>query len=304
AGAGRDADRPDRATAVGRRRRCIAGLRIGRAAVRRRILPRGQRPATTAQPLPGRQHQARQDRWPDRRAGPAGYRARPGLRDHGRLHDQLVAVDRTGLARRPPRRVRRPRWPAVAEGRPRRRRGDARRPAATTIAGTLGRRHPTTQRGHPERITVDTGTRCPRTGRSPLRRLTCCLPGLLLLAGCGSSGLQDTAEADVVIHGGLLFDGSDNPGQIADIALQGDRILYVGPDLRKRYHASREIDATGMVVSPGLIDPHTHPATYIRSDDPAMRRNLPWLHQGVSTIFIGIDGNGTPDVAAERAWFE
>ncbi|MGY0650966.1 N-acyl-D-amino-acid deacylase family protein [Luteimonas sp. A537] len=143
------------------------------------------------------------------------------------------------------------------------------------------------------------------------RGLVACLPGLLLLAGCVGPPRQPPtaagpaeAEADVLIHGGLLFDGGDGPGRAADVAIRGDRILEVGPGLRQRYRAARTIDAGGMVVSPGFIDPHTHPDTYLRSPDPAMRRLLPWLHQGVSTIFIGIDGGGTPDIAAERAALE
>ena len=136
----------------------------------------------------------------------------------------------------------------------------------------------------------------------PLRRLARCLPGLLLLAGCASPPAPTAlAQADTLIHGGLLFDGGEGDGRIADVALRGDRILDVGPDLRRRYRATREIDATGLVVAPGFIDPHTHPDTYLRSPDPAMRRLLPWLHQGVSTIFIGIDGGGTPDIATDRA---
>lgn len=143
-----------------------------------------------------------------------------------------------------------------------------------------------------------------------LRRLqlAASLPGLLLLAGCAAAPPVPApvaeAEADVLIHGGLLFDGGPGAGQVADVAIRGDRILAVGPGLRQRYRAAREIDATGLVVSPGFIDPHTHPDTYLRSQEPAMRRILPWLHQGVSTIFIGIDGSGTPDVAADRATLE
>ena len=137
--------------------------------------------------------------------------------------------------------------------------------------------------------------------------LAACLPGLLLLAGCATvtpAPAPLLAEADILIHGGLLFDGGADAGQVADVAIRGDRILEVGPGLRGRYRATREIDAAGLVVSPGFIDPHTHPDTYLRSQDPAVRRILPWLHQGVSTIFIGIDGGGTPEVAAARARLE
>jgi len=132
-------------------------------------------------------------------------------------------------------------------------------------------------------------------------RLRALAAGLLatLLGGCASQA-PPAARADILIHGGLLFDGGPGPGRMADVAIAGDRILEVGPGLTGRYRATRTIDASGLVVAPGLIDPHTHPDTYLRSDDPAMRRLLPWLHQGVSTIFIGIDGSGTPDIASDR----
>ncbi len=133
---------------------------------------------------------------------------------------------------------------------------------------------------------------------------------VLILAGCVPASLQPAASpagrpaVDVLIAGGLLFDGSDAPGRHADVAIAGDRIVDVGPGLAAAYRARRTVDARGKIVAPGFIDPHTHPDSYIRSPDPAMRRNLPWLHQGVTTIFIGIDGNGTPDVAGDRRWFE
>ena len=66
-----------------------------------------------------------------------------------------------------------------------------------------------------------------------------------------------------------------------------------------RYTAARVIDAKGMIVAPGFIDPHTHADSFLRSPDKAVRVNAAWLHQGVSTVMIGVDGNGTPDVAAD-----
>lgn len=140
-------------------------------------------------------------------------------------------------------------------------------------------------------------------GRMLPRGLAALLPALL--AACAATDpAAARPEADTLIHGGLLFDGSADGGHVADVAIAGDRIVEVGPGLRGRYRARREIDATGLVVAPGFIDPHTHPDTYLRSPDPAQRRILPWQHQGVTTIFIGIDGGGTPDVAEERRRFE
>ena len=126
---------------------------------------------------------------------------------------------------------------------------------------------------------------------------------LILLAGC--MGVPDPRETvDILVSGGMLYDGSSSGPRQVDMAIKGDRIVHVGADAGRRYDAARVIDATGLVVAPGFIDAHAHPATYIRSDDPGMRRNAPWLHQGVTTVMIGVDGGGTPDVSADRAWFD
>lgn len=138
-----------------------------------------------------------------------------------------------------------------------------------------------------------------------LARITAWLTATLLLSACsGAQPAPSGAAADILIEGGTLFDGSDSPARTADVAISGDRIIEVGPGLAGRYRAARTIDARGLVVAPGFIDPHTHPFSHIRSPDPQVRRNLPWLHQGVSTIFIGIDGGGTPDIAEQREWFQ
>src|ERR1035437_9821261 len=64
--------------------------------------------------------------------------------------------------------------------------------------------------------------------------------------------------ADVLIRGGTLYDGSGTPGRRADVALRDDRIVFVGDAARARVAARRTIDASGLIVAPGFIDPHTH----------------------------------------------
>lgn len=105
--------------------------------------------------------------------------------------------------------------------------------------------------------------------------------------------------ADTVIRGGTVYTGAEEPARVADVEIAGDRILYVGPP--RGTQAATMIDATGKIVAPGFIDAHTHPNSYIRSTDAKARLNLPWLAQGVSTIVIGVDGGGTPDVAEDTA---
>jgi N-acyl-D-amino-acid deacylase len=56
----------------------------------------------------------------------------------------------------------------------------------------------------------------------------------------------------VLIHGGTIYDGSGGAPFVGDVALKGDRIVYVGPHSPGR--AARVIDATGKAVSPGFIN--------------------------------------------------
>jgi len=64
---------------------------------------------------------------------------------------------------------------------------------------------------------------------------------------------------DLLIRGGTVVDGTGAPGRPADVGVLGDRILAVG-DLSgvDGYSATNVIDAAGLVVSPGFIDPHGH----------------------------------------------
>lgn len=127
---------------------------------------------------------------------------------------------------------------------------------------------------------------------------------MVLSASAWPAAGEGREPADFAIVGGLLHDGGRQPARIADLVVRGDRIVAVGAGVAAGYDAKRVVDARGFVVAPGFIDPHTHPNSYIRSDDPLERRNLPWLFQGVTTIATGVDGGGTPHVARQRAWFE
>ena len=126
---------------------------------------------------------------------------------------------------------------------------------------------------------------------------------LALVAGAFAGGAAAAPQADVLIAHGTVYNGSPQPPFVGDVAVSGDRIVYVGPHATAP-SARSVIDAGGMIVAPGFIDVHTHPDTYIKSADPAKRVNAPWLMQGVATIFNGVDGDGSPDVAAEQAKFE
>jgi N-acyl-D-aspartate/D-glutamate deacylase len=118
-----------------------------------------------------------------------------------------------------------------------------------------------------------------------------------------SSPSSAAAEpVDVLITGGTIYDGSDAKPYVGDVALVDQSIVYVGPSRPRK--ARRTIDATGMIVTPGFIDAHTHADVFLRAEDKAQRINAAWLDQGASTVVIGVDGGGTPDVAQDARELE
>src|SRR6266567_3838123 len=65
-------------------------------------------------------------------------------------------------------------------------------------------------------------------------------------------------QLDLLILHGKLVDGSGKKPRTADVGIRGDRIVFVGNARKAHLAAPRTIDATGLVVAPGFIDPHTH----------------------------------------------
>ncbi|MEZ5568598.1 MAG: amidohydrolase family protein [Halioglobus sp.] len=90
---------------------------------------------------------------------------------------------------------------------------------------------------------------------------------------------------DIVIRGGTVVDGSGAPGGVRDVAIAGDVIAAVGEDLGP---GKREIDATGMLVTPGWVDIHTHYDGQV-SWDPLLS---PSSWNGVTTVVMGNCGVG------------
>ncbi|MFE7107878.1 amidohydrolase family protein [Streptomyces sp. NPDC057575] len=85
---------------------------------------------------------------------------------------------------------------------------------------------------------------------------------------------------DLIISGGEVHDGFASTPVTADVAITADRIIAVGKDLGA---ARRTIDAAGLVIAPGFVDPHSH------SDSvPFLPDAQPFkLLQGVTTEVVG-----------------
>jgi N-acyl-D-aspartate/D-glutamate deacylase len=109
----------------------------------------------------------------------------------------------------------------------------------------------------------------------------------LLLATCGCHSPE---RYDVVVRGGTVVDGTGAPGIEADVGILDGKIAAVG-DLSNA-DAAEDIDAGGLVVSPGFIDVHSHTAEAI--SDPEKRINEGVVRMGVTTVVGGPDGSLAP----------
>ena len=98
---------------------------------------------------------------------------------------------------------------------------------------------------------------------------------------------------DIVIRSGTVIDGSGKPAFTGDVAIAGGRIVAVGG---KQGPARRDIDADGLLVTPGWVDVHTH------YDGQAMWDPLlaPSCWHGVTTVMFGNCGVGFAPVKKEH----
>ncbi|MDO8501133.1 MAG: D-aminoacylase [Gemmatimonadaceae bacterium] len=86
---------------------------------------------------------------------------------------------------------------------------------------------------------------------------------------------------DVVIRGGMVYDGSGSPGRIADVAIDGDKVTLVGNLSGAR--SRQEIDAHGLAVAPGFINMLSWATESLIQDGRAMSDIL----QGVTLEVFG-----------------
>jgi len=90
---------------------------------------------------------------------------------------------------------------------------------------------------------------------------------------------------DYIIRNGLIVDGLGNPGKVGDLGISNQSIAEIG---QIKEGGKNEIDATGLVVAPGFIDPHTHYDAQITWDPFASCSS--W--HGVTSLIFGNCGFG------------
>ena len=120
---------------------------------------------------------------------------------------------------------------------------------------------------------------------------------LVLLVALATASHTQAQSYDVIIRNGRVIDGTGNPWFFADVALDGDRIAAIG-DLGAAT-AEREVDATGLYVTPGFIDAHSHAGGGLAT--PGLSHGEPLLAQGLTTVVINPDGGGPVDLARQRS---
>lgn len=122
---------------------------------------------------------------------------------------------------------------------------------------------------------------------------------LVSALGCAvapAASRSDAAPADyaVVIRGGTVYDGSGGAPFTGDVAIRGDRIVYVGPHAPGR--SAEEFAARGKAVAPGFVNMLAHPEESLLIDG----RALSDLRQGVTLEVLGEDSMGPLSAEMKR----
>lgn len=89
-------------------------------------------------------------------------------------------------------------------------------------------------------------------------------------------------EYDILIAGGTVYDGLGNPGRPLDVAIRGEKIHRIAERL-DRARAETVIEADGLSVSPGFIDPHSHTDVELLVNPKAESK----IRQGITTEISG-----------------
>jgi len=115
----------------------------------------------------------------------------------------------------------------------------------------------------------------------------CAVLAAALSAGGGSAWAASPPVHDVVIRHAMIYDGSGGKPYAGEIAIDGDRIAFVGAP--RGLKGRREIDAQGRAVAPGFIDMMGHSEESLLVDG----RAVSGLKQGV-TLDVFTEGSMGP----------
>ena len=124
---------------------------------------------------------------------------------------------------------------------------------------------------------------------SSVRRQTLSLCASIVIASLlGPDGAVCAQRYDRVLVGGTVVDGTGMAPIVADVALRGDQIVFVGDASGQR--AKHRIDCRGLIVTPGFIDLHNHSDSAVLASESRDGQN--YLRQGCTTLVTGNCGAG------------
>ena len=91
---------------------------------------------------------------------------------------------------------------------------------------------------------------------------------------------------DLVIKGATVIDGTGSTGVVRDVGIERDRIAAIAPSIEAE--SAETLEASGLVLSPGFIDVHSHDDFHVLIE-PEVRHNI---LQGITTVIVGNCGFG------------
>ncbi|MGH7573864.1 MAG: N-acyl-D-amino-acid deacylase family protein [Longimicrobiales bacterium] len=111
----------------------------------------------------------------------------------------------------------------------------------------------------------------------------------------GRASARLARRAELLLRGGVIYDGTGAAGVEADVRISGDRIAAVGRGLPA--DGARVIDVRGHAVAPGFIDIHAHTDLGLFAHPNAESK----VRQGVTTEVAGQDGSSVAPSSEDRA---
>ena len=120
------------------------------------------------------------------------------------------------------------------------------------------------------------------------------VPLAVLLAAEPMTQARQAARYELLIAGGTVIDGTGSAGIVTDVAIKDGKIAAIGRIPRSQ--AEQVVEASGLVVSPGFIDVHTHADGLV--ERPAAAN---FTRMGVTTVVAGNCGGSALDVSAALA---
>ena len=109
-------------------------------------------------------------------------------------------------------------------------------------------------------------------------------------------------EVDILIHNGTVYNGIDSIPSKVSIGIKNDKIVFIGNPKTVHITSVNTIDASGLIVSPGFIDPHTHADRELNTIEAS--NNLPFLFQGITTVVVGNDGDSYYPISKYKSLYE